>query len=235
MNETERLLVAERIRVTDVGMAAAVAAAHTALRRGDCVVAPTDTVYGIAADAFNPDAVAAVFRAKQRTQDLALPVMVHTPKQLPGIVLAIPEAAERLMAAFWPGPLTIVFDVQPGLRWDLGVATPHVAVRMPLDDVMLQLIRDTGPLAVTSANRSGEPAATTADDALATLSEHVALVVDDGPRRSQKRSTIIDVSGRSPRLLRDGAIDSELVLAVVRGQISPLDAAAKFTTPNEPA
>lgn len=223
-------MTANRITVADVGTVEATRLAAQALQQGDVVVVPTDTVYGLAADAFNPGAVAAVFRAKQSRQELSLPVMVHTPKQLPGIVMTIPEAAERLMAAFWPGPLTIVFDVQPGLKWDLGVASSNVAVRMPLDEVMLGLIRDVGPLAVTSANVSGEPAATTANDAFAALADQVSLVVDDGPRGSMTRSTIIDVSGRSPRLMREGAIPSQLVLAVVHGRISPLDAAAAFTS-----
>lgn len=225
-------MVAELVTVNDVGHDAACAQAADALRNGDVVVLPTDTVYGVAADAFNPQAIANVFVAKQRPQNLALPVLVHSPKQLPGIVHVISEAAERVMAAFWPGPLTIVFEAQPGLRWDLGVPTGTVAVRMPLDEVMLTVIRHTGPLAVTSANRVGEPAATTANDAFEALSDRVALVVDDGPRGTMAQSTIIDLSALTPRILREGAIDADLVMAVVRGQIAPLDAAAQFAAQN---
>jgi L-threonylcarbamoyladenylate synthase len=228
MRIKEHSVVAELISVATLGAPAACTRAVDALRSGDVVVLPTDTVYGVAADAFNPAAIQRVFAAKQRKQDLALPVMVHSPKQLPGIVLAISEEAERVMAAFWPGPLTIVFTTQPALRWDLGVPTGTVAVRMPLDDVMLQVIRDTGPLAVTSANRVGEPAAITAKDAFDSLSDQVSLIVDDGPRGSVARSTIVDLSARSPRILREGAIGSSLVMAVARGQVSPLDAAEQF-------
>lgn len=221
-------MVAELVSVRDVGLDVACAKAVAALRGGEVVVLPTDTVYGVSADAFNPAATAQVFVAKQRKPDLALPVLVHSPKQLPGIVLTISDAAERVMAAFWPGPLTIVFETQPSLQWDLGVPTGTVAVRMPLDDVMLRVIRETGPLAVTSANRSGEAAATSAAAAFTALSEGVSLIVDDGPRHDLAPSTIIDLSSHSPTILRTGAIDSELVLAVARGQIAPLDAAAQF-------
>ncbi|MEX2532712.1 MAG: L-threonylcarbamoyladenylate synthase [Nitriliruptoraceae bacterium] len=221
-------MVAELVSVRDIGLDAACDKAVAALRGGEVVVLPTDTVYGVSADAFNPAATAQVFVAKQRKPDLALPVLVHSPKQLPGIVHAISDAAERVMAAFWPGPLTIVFETQPSLQWDLGVPTGTVAVRMPLDDVMLRVIRDTGPLAVTSANRSGEAAATSAEEAFDALAEGVFLIVDDGPRHDLAPSTIIDLSSHSPRILRTGAIDSDLVLAVARGQIAPLDAAAQF-------
>lgn len=221
-------MVAELVSVATEGIDAACAKAVAALRDGQVVVLPTDTVYGVSADAFNPGATAQVFVAKQRKPDLALPVLVHSPKQLPGIVLTISEAAERVMAAFWPGPLTIVFETQPSLQWDLGVPTGTVAVRMPLDDVMLKVIRDTGPLAVTSANRSGEPPATSATEAFDALSDGVALIIDDGPRHELAPSTIIDLSSHSPRILRAGAIDLELVLAVVRGHIAPLDAAEQF-------
>ena len=221
-------MVAELVVVSEVGAEVACAKAVTALRNGEVIVLPTDTVYGVSADAFNPAATAQVFVAKQRKPDLALPVLVHSPKQLPGIVLTISDAAERVMAAFWPGPLTIVFDTQPALRWDLGVPTGTVAVRMPLDDVMLRVIRETGPLAVTSANRSGQAAATTAREAFDALSEAVTLVIDDGPRRDLAPSTIVDLSAHSPRILREGAIGSDLVMAVCRAQIEPLEAAAQF-------
>lgn len=221
-------MVTELVSVTEVGAEVAIERAALALAAGDVVVLPTDTVYGVAADAFNAAATAQVFVAKQRKPDLALPVLVHSPKQLPGIVTAIPEAAERLMAAFWPGPLTIVFATQPNLRWDLGVPTGTVAVRMPLDDVMLGVIRSTGPLAVTSANRSGDPPATTATEAHAALSESVSLIIDDGPRQELAPSTIVDVAGRTPRIVREGAIEGSLVLDVARGTIPPLEAAERF-------
>lgn len=221
-------MVAELVSVSDVGIEVACAKAVAALRGGQVVVLPTDTVYGVAADAFNPAATAQVFVAKHRKVDLALPVLVHSPKQLPGIVLTISDAAERVMAAFWPGPLTIVFETQPALQWDLGVPGGTVAVRMPLDDVMLNVIRDTGPLAVTSANRSGQPAATSASEAFAALANSVSLIIDDGPRNDSAPSTIIDLSAYSPRILRSGAIDTELVLAVARGKLAPLDAAEQF-------
>lgn len=210
------------------GRETAIARAATALRAGRAVVIPTDTVYGVAADAFNPAGTARVFAAKRRSRSLPLPVLVRSPKQLLGLTPQVSEAAEWLMAAFWPGPLTLVLATEVGLRWDLGENDATVAVRMPLDDVALELIRAVGPLAVTSANLSGGPPATTAQQAAEQLGEDVELVVDDGPRQSLAPSTIVDLTRNTPHVLRPGAIDEGLVLGVARGSVPPLEAAAIF-------
>ena len=202
--------------------------AAAALRAGRAVVIPTDTVYGVAADAFNAAGTARVFAAKRRPRSLPLPVLVRSPKQLLGLTPQVSEAAEWLMAAFWPGPLTLVLPTEMGLRWDLGENDATVAVRMPLDDVALEVIRAVGPLAVTSANRSGGEAATTARQAADALGEDVDLVVDDGPRASVAPSTIVDLTRSTPRVLRSGAIDEGLVLGVAQGSIPPIEAAAIF-------
>ena len=194
------------------------------LRSGGLVVMPTDTVYGLAADAFNLDGTAAVFLAKDRPRRFPLPVLVRSPKQLLGLTPALPEAAERLMAAFWPGALTLVVPAETSIRWDLGRNDGTVAVRMPLDDVALGVIRAVGPLAVTSANRSGRPAATNVAEALDQLGDEVALYLDDGPRTGGVASTIVDLTRRRPQVLRSGAIPDDLVLGVARGEIDPLEA-----------
>lgn len=205
------------VDATGDGRDGAVARAAAALRDGELVVLPTDTVYGIAADAFAPEATRRVFTAKQRSRRHPLPVLVHTPKQLPGLAAAVPPAAERLMAEYWPGALTLVLPCAPDLSWDIGDNEGTVAVRMPLDDVTLAIIRQVGPLAVTSANRSGQPAATGAQEAEVAFGEAVAVYVDDGPRTDLRPSTIVDLTRSEPFLIRDGDLPPAEVVRVARG------------------
>jgi len=199
----------------------AVAAAAEALRAGDLVVVPTDTVYGVAADAFRPEATSKIFRAKRRSRAFPLPVLIRGPKQLLGLVTAVPETAERLMAAYWPGPLTIVVATDPNLSWDLGDAQGTVAVRMPLDDVTLAIIRAVGPLAVTSANLSGQPAARDVQMAQQSLRDRVAVYVDGGERANDIPSTIIDLTRSTPHVLREGVVAADEALAVATGALAP--------------
>lgn len=206
----------------------AVARAATLLRDGHLVVLPTDTVYGVAADAFNPQGTRRIFTAKGRDRRFPLPVLVRSPKQLPGLCPQLPEAAERLMAAYWPGPLTLVVAALSGLRWDLGDNDGTVAVRMPLDEVALAVIREVGPLSVTSANLAGQPPASTAAQAREQLGDAVELYLDDGPRRSALASTIVDLTRRQPQVLRAGVIDAEQVLQVARGELDPVEAGAQL-------
>jgi L-threonylcarbamoyladenylate synthase len=217
--------VADILDVTGDGRGAAIERAAAALRDGELVVMPTDTVYGVAADAFSLDGTARLFRAKDRDRSVPLPVLLRSPKQLPGIAPDVPEVAERLMAAFWPGALTLVVPAEADLRWDLGRTQGTVAVRMPLDDVALEVIRAVGPLAVTSANRSGRPPAATAAAAEQQLGNAVHLYLDDGPREGGVASTIVDLTRRVPHVLRVGALDDELVMAVAEGELDPLEAA----------
>ena len=196
------------------------------LRAGEVVVLPTDTVYGIAADAFRPEGCGRIFTVKGRERRFPLPVLLRSPKQLLGLCTVVPEVTERLMAAYWPGPLTLVVPADPNLRWDLGESQGTVAVRMPLDDVTLEVIRAVGPLAVTSANRSGQPAATTVAEAYEQLGDEVPLYLDDGERRALAPSTIVDLTRTEPVVLRAGALDEEELLAVARGELDPLDVSA---------
>jgi L-threonylcarbamoyladenylate synthase len=184
-------------------------AASAALRRGELAVLPTDTVYGVAADAFNPGAVDALLAAKGRGRDMPVPVLVANAEMLVALVGELPESAKSLTGAFWPGALTLVVRHTPHLSWDLGDARGTVAVRMPDDQLALDLIARTGPLAVSSANRTGYPPATTMLDARLQLGAAVAVYLDGGPRPSATPSSIVDLTGETPRLLREGALSAD--------------------------
>ena len=185
---------------------AAVDAAALAIQRGHLVVLPTDTVYGVAADAFDPEAVARLLEAKGRGRDMPPPVLISTATTLDALATQVPDYARALAAAFWPGPLTLVCRDQPSLRWDLGETHGTVAVRMPDHDLTREILDRTGPLAVSSANLTGSPAATDAAAAVEMLGDRVAVVVDGGAAAAAIPSTIVDVTDVRPRLLRLGMI-----------------------------
>ena len=187
----------------------AVAAATAALQQGRLAVIPTDTVYGLAADAFDPDAVADLLDAKGRGREMPPPVLISSATTIDALVVALPGYARALLEEFWPGPLTLVARQQPSLQWDLGETRGTVAVRMPDHPVALAVLERTGPLAVSSANLTGHPAATDAEQALDMLGDEVAVVVDDGPSPGGEASTIVDVTGTQGRVLRVGALSLE--------------------------
>lgn len=190
-------------------------AAAAAIDEGKLVLLPTDTVYGVGADAFTPAAVTGLLAAKNRGRAMPVPVLIAEASTLAGLVLELPPVATRLAEEFWPGGLTLVLEHAPSLAWDLGDAEGTVAVRLPDDELARDLIRRTGPLAVSSANRSGRPAATTAQEADEQLGEHAAVVLDGGPRASSAASTIVDCTAPTPRVLRVGAISVERLREVV--------------------
>lgn len=212
---------------------AAVARAVTELRGGGLVVMPTDTVYGVAADAFDPEGTRKIFQAKRRSRSFPLPVLIRGPKQLLGLVTQVPETAERLMAAYWPGAVTIVVRSDPNLTWNLGASEGTVAVRMPLDDVALAIIREIGPMAVTSANLSGQPPARTIEAAQQQLGDAVGVYVDGGRRSGTQPSTIVDLTRREPHVLRAGAHAEDEILAVARGEIGPHEVADVTAGPDD--
>ncbi|MDP9399022.1 MAG: L-threonylcarbamoyladenylate synthase [Actinomycetota bacterium] len=189
--------------------------AESAVRRGELVVLPTDTVYGVGADAFSPSAIAALLAAKGRGRDMPVPVLVGSARTLDGVATGISAAGRALLEAFWPGALTLVCSAQPSLRWDLGETRGTVAVRMPLQPVALELLRAVGPMGVSSANRSGRPPASTVDEALGDLGDAVSVYLDGGPTGEPVPSTIVDVTGSRPRVLRAGAVSLELLRDVV--------------------
>jgi L-threonylcarbamoyladenylate synthase len=189
--------------------------AASAVRRGELVVLPTDTVYGIGADAFSPDAVGDLLEAKGRGRNMPSPVLVGSPNTLHGLVTDFSEAAWELVDAFWPGALTLVARHQPSLTWDLGETRGTVAVRMPLHPVAIELLKETGPMAVSSANLSGHPAPQDCDAAQEMLGDSVAVYLDGGPTPDSVPSSIVDVTGSTPVLLRTGAVSAEELRKVV--------------------
>ena len=189
--------------------------AAAAIRRGEIVVLPTDTLYGVGADAFSPEAVAALLAAKGRGRNMPSPVLVGSPTTLHGLVTDFSEQAWELVDAFWPGGLTLVARHQPSLRWDLGETRGTVAVRMPLHPVAIELLNVTGPLAVSSANRTGGPSPATCDEAQEQLGDAVSVYLDGGRADHATASSIVDVTGKVPVLLRAGAISAEQLREVV--------------------
>lgn len=200
-----------RLAERDRGIAAAV----EAVKRGDAVVLPTDTVYGIGADAFKSWAVTAVQNAKGRGRNMPPPVLIGSRHTLDGLVHGLPQAARDLVEAFWPGGLTIIVEHAPSLQWDLGDTFGTVAVRMPMHPVALEVLRETGPMAVSSANKTGQPAAQTAAEARDQLGYTVSVYLEAGPSAGTLASTMVDLTGEIPRLIRDGAVPYEKLRSVV--------------------
>jgi L-threonylcarbamoyladenylate synthase len=195
----------------------AIATAARAVRSGSVVVLPTDTLYGIGADAFNSSAVASVLAAKGRGRDMPVPVLVGSWTTIDGLVNFVPSMLRDLIEAFWPGGLTVVIEHAPSLAWDLGDARGTVAVRMPLHPIALDLLAETGPMAVSSANVSGQPPAVTAQQAYEQLGESVSVYLDGGEVPVGQPSTIVDLTGQVPTVLRQGAISLAALREVVPG------------------
>lgn len=195
--------------------ATGIAEAVTAVQRGELVVLPTDTVYGVGADAFTPPAVTALLAAKGRGRNMPPPVLVGSVRAAAALAESLGAFGQDLFDEFWPGPLTLVFRAAPTLKWDLGDTLGTVAVRMPLHPIALELLRKTGPLAVSSANRHGFPAATTVADARSQLGDAVSVYLDGGQCADNVPSTILDLTGTMPKLLRAGVIGIDQLRKVV--------------------
>ena len=212
-----------------------IAEAVSAVRRGDLVVLPTDTVYGIGADAFTPAAVNALLEAKGRGRDMPPPVLVGSVRAAQALVEDFGTYGQDLVDEFWPGALTLVCRANSTLAWDLGDSKGTVAVRMPLHQLALELLKETGPLAVSSANRSGAPPARTAEEAETQLGESVEVYLDDGTSGEADPSSIVDLTGAVPRLLRAGAISEERIREVCGVLLSDEDEpAGQPEEPEEP-
>ncbi len=208
--------------------------ARQAVGRGEVVVIPTDTVYGIAADAFNPDAVQRLLDAKGRGRDAPPPVLIPGQSTLDALADFVPDVVRRLVDEFWPGGLTVILVAQPSLVWDLGETRGTVALRMPANPVALELLAETGPLAVSSANRTGRPAAATAQEAVDQLGESVEVFLDGGAAGGAA-STIVDASrvteaGGRVRIVREGAVTRAQIQQLIGDELEPVVAA-----PSEPA
>jgi tRNA threonylcarbamoyl adenosine modification protein (Sua5/YciO/YrdC/YwlC family) len=189
--------------------------AISAVKSGRLVVMPTDTVYGIGADAFDSAAVAALLSAKGRGRDMPVGVLVGSWHTIDGLVYSVPPAARELIRAFWPGALSLVVRQAPSLQWDLGDANGTVMLRMPLHPVAIELLREVGPMAVSSANVSGRPAAVTAAEARDQLGDLVGVYLEAGTSANQAASTIVDLTGSQPRVLREGPVTVARVAEVL--------------------
>ncbi|MCD2499843.1 MULTISPECIES: L-threonylcarbamoyladenylate synthase [Microbacterium] len=201
--------------------------ARQAIARGELIVLPTDTVYGVGADAFSPAAVQRLLDGKGRGRDQPPPVLVGSVAAMTALVSEVPDAVNDLIEAFWPGGLTIVLPAQESLVWDLGETRGTVAVRMPDHRIARELLMETGPLAVSSANLTGQPAARNAAEAQDMLGDAVAVYLDGGEVAEGIASTIVDATtlvraadlpdGQQPvvRVLREGAISRERLREVL--------------------
>jgi L-threonylcarbamoyladenylate synthase len=186
---------------------APVAEAAALIRTGGLVAFPTETFYGLGAHALDADAVARVFRAKGRPADKPLLVLVDSPATASALVAEVPAAARRLIARYWPGPLTLVLPARPGLPVALTAGTGTVGVRVPGHPVALALVRAAAvPVTAPSANPHGEPSPRTAAEVLAGLGDRIDLVLDGGPTAGGLPSTLVDLTGPRPRILRAGAV-----------------------------
>ena len=200
--------------------------ARQALGMGELIVLPTDTVYGIACDAFNPAAVRRLLEAKGRGPEAPPPVLIPGIPTLDALAENVPDEVRTLVKAFWPGALTIIVPARESLTWDLGDTHGTVALRMPDNEIALELLSETGPLAVTSANLTGQPAATSVQEAVAALGEAVSVYLDGGPSAStndpgnDRGSTIVDATGiaigKEIMIVRHGAIPDEAIFEALR-------------------
>jgi L-threonylcarbamoyladenylate synthase len=177
------------------------------IRAGGLVALPTDTLYGLAADPFRADAIARVFTVKGRAQGHALPLIAADADQIAARLSPLSPVAERLAAKFWPGPLTLLIPAPAALARDVTGGTGRVAVRVPAHDIARAICRAADrPITATSANRSGQPATADPAEVERALGEDIDLLIDTGPTRGGAPSTIVDVTGATPRLVRAGAV-----------------------------
>jgi L-threonylcarbamoyladenylate synthase len=186
--------------------AAGLEAAVAAVLRGELVVLPTDTVYGIGADAFRPAAVADLLAAKGRGRHMPPPVLVGSVRAATALVEDLGPYGQQLIDEFWPGGLTLICRANRSLKWDIGETKGTVAIRMPQHPIALELLKQTGPMAVSSANLTGAAAATTAENAREQLGDTVAVYLDGGPCEDNVPSTMVDLTEEMPRLLRSGVV-----------------------------
>ncbi|MEX3558091.1 L-threonylcarbamoyladenylate synthase [Corynebacterium sp. LK2522] len=199
----------------EAGRAEGIAAATRAAKSGRLVVLPTDTLYGIGCDAFDNDAVANLLAAKHRGPDMPVPVLIGSWDTIQGLVATYSDQAKLLVEAFWPGGLSIVVPQAPSLPWNLGDTRGTVMLRMPLHPIAIELLREVGPMAVSSANISGHQPPTTAITAKQQLGKSVSVYLDGGETAIGKPSTIIDLAAPQPYLLREGAISAEQISEVI--------------------
>ena len=210
-------------RVTTSLNADDLADARSAAAQGRLLVVPTDTVYGIGCDAANPDAVAAVLAAKGRGRQMPPPVLVASIDAIDSLCVDVPDYARALARAFWPGGLTLILRARPDLGWDLGETGGTIGVRMPNQSALLRLLHDCGPMAVTSANLTGQPPATSVEQAVGYFGTRVSAYLDGGPTQGSTASSIVDFAHDEPRALRLGTISLADLSAAAGVPIAPVE------------
>lgn len=176
------------------------------IRAGELIVLPTDTVYGIGADATQPQAITRLLAAKGRGRQMPPPVLAATIDQAFNLCVDIPDAARTLAEDHWPGGLTLILTARPDLGWDLGETGGTLAVRIPDHAGTCELLRSTGPLAVTSANLTGQPPATDINQAQEYFGDTVGLYISSGPTQTSTPSTIVDCAHGQPKIIRLGTL-----------------------------
>ena len=197
--------------------------AKVSLARHELVVVPTDTVYGLAADAFSARGVAALLAAKGRDRQAPPPVLIANQRTMTALAEFVPQIATKLATAFWPGALTMILKAQPSLHWDLGETKGTVALRVPDHKIALALLEEVGPLAVSSANLTGQPAATTCQQAVDYLGDKVPVYLDGGPSPKAQASTILDLTQITETYGTDGQVTVAGKIRVVRQGAISLD------------
>jgi len=205
----------------------AVALAVSTLKAGELIVFPTDSVYGVACDAFSPAAVERLNEAKHRVSGDNVPVMIGSVRTIDGIVTGLSGEARTLLRGCWPGPLTARCLAQPSLKWDLGGDDATVAVRMPLHPLAIAICAAFGPLAVLAANTTGLLPPQICADAMTQLGESVACYFDAGPCAASKPSTIVDLTTSPPRLLRRGSFDPAVLTSMLPSLVVPEDSGSE--------
>lgn len=205
----------EPLKIHSVNLAADFDTAHdaavSAIRAGELIVFPTDTVYGLAADAFSPQAVQRLLDAKGRTRAMPPPVMIFDASVLEALTIEFPRWAREMVADLWPGALTLICRAQPSLTWDLGETKGTVAIRVPQHEQLRELLKATGPLAVSSANTTGQPAATSAAEAEEMLGTKAAAYLEGNQAGTGVASTILDITSTEPKVVRLGGVPLEVL------------------------
>lgn len=193
--------------------------AISAVQRGELIVLPTDTVYGIGVDAFSAGGIGALLTAKGRGRDMPVPVLVGSWHGIDGLTDWVSPQVRDLTRAFWPGGLTLVVRHAASLAWDLGDANGTVAVRMPLHPVALEILKAVGPMGVSSANRTGVATPKTATEARSQLGDAVSVYLEAGETEDTTASSIVDLTGAEPVLLRAGAVSADDLRSVARNLV----------------
>lgn len=196
-------------------------AAAAAIRRGELVVLPAESVYGLAADPFSPRAMHALREAKGWADAMPVGILVGAVRTVDGLASGVTAEGRALIEAFWPGPLTLVVREQPTLAWSIGGDAGHVSLRMPLHPVTLDVLAATGPLAVTAAQRAGSRPPRTCEEAQSQLGDEVALYLDGGEAVVEAPSSIIDLTVEPPVLLREGGYSFESLREVCPDLAAP--------------